>query len=116
MKLSKNQILGIIRQLLTMIGAALASYGFENIAGVNWQEIAGVALALIATVWGFIDKTDRDKNALFSVLRHAISITTGIIISISPELGKFLGIVTPSLMGIFAIILTVNENGDGGNK
>ena len=115
MKLSKNQILGIIRQLLTMIGAALAGYGFENIAGINWQEITGVVVTLIATVWGFVDKTNRDRNALFSVLRHAISIATGVLISISPELGKFLGIITPSLMGIFAIILTVNENGDGGN-
>lgn len=115
MKFSKNQILGIIRQLLTMIGAALASYGFENIAGVNWQEIAGVTVALIATVWGFVDKTNRDKNALFSVLRHAISIATGVLISISPELGKLFGVLTPSLMGIIAIILSVNENGDGGN-
>lgn len=113
MKLSKNQILGIIRQLLTMIGAALASYGFENIAGVNWQEIAGVTVALIATLWGFVDKTNRDKSTLFSVIRHAISIATGVLISIAPELGKFLGVITPSLMGIFAIILSINENSDG---
>lgn len=57
MKLSKEQILGIVRHALTFIGGALIAFGYADETLVT--EISGAALALVGGVWSIIDKTKK---------------------------------------------------------
>lgn len=54
MKLTKDQIFGIVRHSLTFIGGILIVKGGVNDA--QWYEISGAAMSLLATVWSVLDK------------------------------------------------------------
>jgi hypothetical protein len=55
-KLNKEQILCIVRQVLTATGANLITLGLMNEGPVT--EILGTIMTLVSTVWSVIDKTD----------------------------------------------------------
>ena len=56
MKLNKEQILSIVRQVLTATGAILITTGLIN-DGV-YYELIGTIMTLISGIWSVIDKTD----------------------------------------------------------
>lgn len=56
MKLNKEQILSIIRQVLTATGAILVTTGVMQ-DGI-YTELLGTVMALISGVWSIVDKTD----------------------------------------------------------
>jgi hypothetical protein len=54
MKLTKEQILGIVRHTLTFVGGILVMKGLVDEAVVT--EIIGGVMTLIGTVWSVVDK------------------------------------------------------------
>ena len=54
MKLSKEQILGIVRHALTFIGGIVVMKGLVDETMVT--EIIGGVMTLVGTVWSVIDK------------------------------------------------------------
>jgi uncharacterized protein YaaQ len=56
MKLNKEQILSIIRQVLTTTGAILITTGLMK-EGMT-TEILGIIMTLVSAVWSIVDKTD----------------------------------------------------------
>jgi hypothetical protein len=56
MGLNKEQILSIIRQVLTATGAILITAGVMK-EGMT-SEILGTIMTLISAVWSIVDKTD----------------------------------------------------------
>jgi len=56
MKLNKEQILSIVRQVLTATGAILITAGVMK-EGMT-SEILGTVMTLISAVWSIVDKTD----------------------------------------------------------
>ncbi len=56
MGLNKEQILSIIRQVLTATGAILITAGVMK-EGMT-TEILGTIMTLISAVWSIVDKTD----------------------------------------------------------
>jgi hypothetical protein len=57
MKLTKEQILGIIRHTLTFVGGILVMKGILD--ETMWAEISGSVLTLTGGVWSVIDKTSK---------------------------------------------------------
>lgn len=54
MKLSKEQILGIIRHALTFIGGIVVMKGLIDEATI--MEIVGGVMTLTGTIWSIVDK------------------------------------------------------------
>ena len=54
MKLSKEQVLGIIRHALTFVGGILVMHGLVDETIVT--EIVGGVMTLTGTIWSIIDK------------------------------------------------------------
>lgn len=54
MKLSKEQILGIVRHTLTFVGGIVVMKGLTDEATVT--EIIGGVMTLTGTIWSVIDK------------------------------------------------------------
>lgn len=55
MKLTKEQVLGIIRHSLTFIGGILITKGLIDESTAN--EIIGGVITLAGTIWSVVDKT-----------------------------------------------------------
>jgi hypothetical protein len=56
MKLNKEQILSIVRQILTATGAILVTIGL--IQDGLYYELVGTVMTLISGIWSVVDKTD----------------------------------------------------------
>jgi hypothetical protein len=56
MKLSKEQILGIVRHALTFVGGIVVMKGIADDATVT--EIIGGAMTLVGAVWSVVDKAN----------------------------------------------------------
>lgn len=54
MKLSKEQIMGIIRHALTFVGGIIVMKGFVDKATIT--EIVGGAMTLTGAIWSIVDK------------------------------------------------------------
>lgn len=54
MKLTKEQVLGILRHVLTFVGGIVVAKGYIDNAAVT--EIIGGAMTLAGAVWSVIDK------------------------------------------------------------
>jgi hypothetical protein len=57
MKLTKEQILGIVRHGLTFVGGILVMKGLLD--EPLWAEISGSVIALTGGVWSIIDKAGK---------------------------------------------------------
>lgn len=57
MKITKEQVLGIVRHALTFIGGAVVTKGL--ISESQLFEISGAIATLIGSVWSVIDKTKK---------------------------------------------------------
>lgn len=56
MKLTKEQILGIVRHALTFVGGILVMKGL--VTDATSQEIIGSTISLIGLVWSVVSKKD----------------------------------------------------------
>jgi hypothetical protein len=56
MKLSKEQILGIVRHTLTFAGGIVVMKGFADDATIT--EIIGGVMTLVGAVWSVVDKAN----------------------------------------------------------
>jgi hypothetical protein len=54
MKLSKEQVLGIVRHGLTFLGGILLIKG--QVSEGQWYEISGAAMSFLSVVWSVVDK------------------------------------------------------------
>ena len=54
MKLSKEQVLGIVRHGLTFVGAIFVVKG--GLSEGQWFEISGAAMSFLSVVWSVVDK------------------------------------------------------------
>jgi len=54
MKLTKEQVLGIVRHTLTFVGGVLVTKGFIDDATAT--EIIGGVITLVGTIWSVVDK------------------------------------------------------------
>ena len=54
MKISKEQVMGIIRHGLTFVGAILIVKG--GVDEGQWYEISGAAVSFVSVVWSVLDK------------------------------------------------------------
>ena len=54
MKLSKEQVLGIVRHGLTFLGGILLIKG--HVSEGQWYEISGAAMSVLSVVWSVVDK------------------------------------------------------------
>jgi hypothetical protein len=57
LKLSKAQVLGIVRHALTFIGGALISIGIVD--DVIFTEITGGVITLVGAVWSIVEKNKK---------------------------------------------------------
>lgn len=57
MKLTKEQILGILRHVLTFGGGILVMKGILDES--TWEAITGSAITLVGSVWSVIDKNKK---------------------------------------------------------
>jgi hypothetical protein len=57
MKLSKDQIFGIIRHTLTFVGGIFIMKGILD--ETVWAEISGGVITLTGTVWSIIEKNKK---------------------------------------------------------
>ncbi len=54
MKLSKEQIMGIVRHGLTFVGAIFIVKG--QVSEGQWYEISGAAVSFLSVIWSVLDK------------------------------------------------------------
>lgn len=69
--MGKTEILGLLRQALTMVGPVLLANGIGDEAVV--QQVTGAAIALVGLIWGVVDKSGELVPSILSITRH----TTG---------------------------------------
>ena len=53
----KEQILGLVRHVLTIAGGAMAAHGLGSETLI--QETIGVALAVVGVAWSWVEKAQR---------------------------------------------------------
>ncbi len=71
-----TQILGLVREFLAAVSAALIAYGVGSDA--LWQEVAGGVIALITLIWGITHHTGAE--AWFSLVRKVLSSVAGVLV------------------------------------
>jgi hypothetical protein len=54
MKLTKEQIMGVVRHGLTFLGGLLVVKG--QVSDAQWYEISGAAMSFLAVIWSVMDK------------------------------------------------------------
>lgn len=54
MKLTKEQLLGVLRHVLTFVGGVVVAKGYTDNTTVT--EIIGAAMTLAGAVWSIVDK------------------------------------------------------------
>lgn len=57
MKLSREQVLGIIRHVLTFAGGTIVAKGYATDGEIT--QIIGGVITLIGSIWSIIEKTKR---------------------------------------------------------
>ena len=80
--MNKDQILGLIRQVATVVFTVLAAKWFTN--GDNAQAIVASVVGATATIWGIADKSQKGLSAWASAGRHLVSIVAGLVFAIAP--------------------------------
>lgn len=58
--MNQEQLLGIIRHTLTIVGAVLITNG--TVDESNWTIITGSTLGLVGLIWSILDKSPTVKN------------------------------------------------------
>ena len=63
MKLNKEQVLSIVRYVLTAVGIILVTKGVTNDA--TFTIITGAVLSAVSGIWSVLDKTDANMAKKF---------------------------------------------------
>lgn len=107
--MSKDQLFGLLRAVLTLAGTYLFGHSFFGVA-INesiWAEIGGAILVVAAFVWTFIDKTltlEIFQSTLLKVLMvfGGLLVTSGKITG--DKLNAFVAIATSLAPIIYSFI------------
>lgn len=81
--MKKDQVLGIVRPLLTAILSAFAAKWFQDEASVQ-AIVASVGAAIVA-FWAIADKTTNGLNAWASAFRHVVAVASGVAFAVVPD-------------------------------
>lgn len=106
--MGKDQILGLVRQVLTFLGMYLVAQGIGNEGLI--VEAVGALMTVTMTIWGWVDKSNRQLSVWLSMTRHFLSALGGFILSyglIPEDLWNDIVSVT---IGIISITLSQIEN------
>lgn len=104
----KNQILGLIRQVLTFVGMYLVAQGVGT-EGL-FTEAIGAVMTISFSVWGWIDKSNRDLAVWMSVVRHTLSAAGGFVMSYNLIPDALWNDIVSIVVASFSIILSTIEN------
>ena len=70
MKLSKEQLLGIVRHALTFVGGILIMNGFVSESVVS--ELSGAILTLVGGIWSVVNKSEQTAQETIEVPKETI--------------------------------------------
>lgn len=107
-KLSKDSIMGLVRQGLTFLAAWLAAYTI-SVGEILTASIPAI-VAVILTVWGWLDKSNRDLNVWYSFSRHVLSIAGGFVLGFQVIAEDTWNNIVSGLLGMVSIILSMVDN------
>lgn len=79
--MSKEVVLGFLRQAFTAIGPFLVAQGLAGDSPEVVGVVGGAILAVTGLVWGIVDKSGKLMPSLLSVGRHLIGATSGILLA-----------------------------------
>lgn len=105
--MKKEQILGVLRQVLTFFGAWLVARGLGDESLI--QEIVGSITAVAATLWGWFDKSKRGLNVWVSLIRHLVSAVAGVLVLFDVSAIRFEEI-SGMVLGLLSTIFSYMEN------
>ena len=109
--MKKEQLLGLIRELLMAGGAALASFGVVK-EGFDALPAVGAVMALISLVWAISDKSGGAAQ-IGTLVRKALSAAGGAIAAYGLASPDQIGAVSAVLLPIVAMAWSNSTNGDG---
>lgn len=107
METTKIKWQSIVRGLLTAIGSFLVG---KNIFGHDvdaslWQEIAGIVMAVVSTVWGIRDKT-AGVEMIQSTIRQVLTFAGGFLIAA----GYITGNNLEAILALIPVILPIVQS------
>ena len=79
--MSKEVVLGFLRQAFTAVGPFLVAQGFAGESPDVIGVTGGAILAITGLIWGIVDKSGELVPSLLSVGRHLIGATSGILVA-----------------------------------
>ena len=106
--MKKEQILGLIRNILIVLGGYFASEGYIDTNVL--ESTIGSLMVLIPLVWSVIDKTNRDLNVWKSIIRSAISTFGGVFISLNIIDEKVWNDIAGLIISVSSLFLSFKEN------
>jgi hypothetical protein len=101
--MTKDQLFGALREILTLGTTALLAYGIGT-EGL-WQEIAGGVTTFGLLIWGF--RANEGPEALLTIMRKLLTSIGGIMIAvniISPEKAN---VIVPLLTTIVSVVWSI---------
>lgn len=80
--MDKDRLFSVIRYILTAVGAWLVGKTvFGTVVDPNyWETVIGIAMAVISTVWGFVDKS-LALEGFQGALRQIVAFFGGVTVS-----------------------------------
>ena len=105
--MTTEQFVGLVRELLTAIGVALATMG--HMGNELWQVIAGVVMSIVSIGWAL--KWNEGREILYTLIRKLLSGTAGLAVAsglLSPEHAD---VILGVLMSVAAIVWAVMAKG-----
>lgn len=106
--MNKEQILGLVRQILTFGGVYLATKGIVDSATI--ELVIGAILAITVTIWGWIDKSNRELSVWLSLTRHLVSAIGAIVVGTGILSESLFNDISGIVIGLVSVILSVLEN------
>jgi len=101
MKLTQDQVMGLIRHLLTVVGMYMAMKGIFPSEIAN--EIVGFGLTVAALVWSFRAKT-ATYDMVMGAIRHALTIVGMYLVFKGTFAGEFVNEAIGMIMSLLAMI------------
>ncbi len=109
-KMNKEQVIGLVRQILTFVSVFLITKGIIPQTLAN-EIITGV-IVLAMIIWSWIDKTDRNLSVWMIFVRKALTITGAIIMGKGLIKEEMWNEVIAIAMTLTSIILSYFGNGE----
>jgi uncharacterized membrane protein HdeD (DUF308 family) len=106
-QMKKEQILGLVRQVATIVFTVLAAKWFQD--GDNAQAIVASVVGAVATIWGIVDKTSKGLSAWASAARHIVSIVAGLVFALAPG-NKVLIDIIASILAVLTALSSAQAN------